>query len=115
MYTSHDIATIIGATIIGDVTEHRYEILLTDSRQLTEPSNTLFVALVTDRNDAHQYIYGLIQKGVKLFVVNHIPENCAGISGICFLITDNTKKSHSKINVLSSSAIPYSCYRHYRE
>ncbi|MES2131096.1 MAG: bifunctional UDP-N-acetylmuramoyl-tripeptide:D-alanyl-D-alanine ligase/alanine racemase [Bacteroidota bacterium] len=97
MYTSHDIATIIGAAIKGDVTEHRYEILLTDSRQLTEPSNTLFVALVTDRNDAHQYIYGLIQKGVKLFVVNHIPENCAGISGICFLITDNTKKALQKL------------------
>ena len=91
MYKSQDIAAIISADIKGDVTDHEYGVLLTDSRQLTEPANTLFVALVTERNDAHQYIYALIQKGVKLFVVNYIPENCVGIDGICFLITANTK------------------------
>ena len=93
MYKAQDIAAIIGADSKGDVTEHEFQVLLTDSRQLTEPANTLFVALVTDRNDAHQYIYALIQKGVKLFLVNYIPENCVGIEGICFLITANTKKA----------------------
>ncbi len=97
MYKSQNIATIIGAEIKGDVTEHDYQILLTDSRQLTEPSNSIFIALVTERNDAHQYIYALIQKGVKLFVVNYIPENCLGIEGICFLVTDNTKKALQRL------------------
>ena len=93
MYTTPQIAEIIHATVSGDVPEAEVRILLTDSRQLTEPHHTLFIALVTERNDAHQYIYSLIQKGVKTFVVNFIPTNCQGIDGICFLEVKNTRQA----------------------
>jgi len=91
LYKPKEIADIIGAVITGTAGNHDIKILLTDSRQLIEPADTLFVALVTERNDAHHYIYSLIQKGVKTFVVNYIPENSQGISGLCFMIVDNTK------------------------
>ncbi|MDF2451684.1 MAG: alanine racemase [Bacteroidota bacterium] len=90
MYTPQQISQIIGARLVGD-TQHVVQHLLIDSRQFTEPSHTVFVALVTERNDAHQYIFGLCQKGVKTFIVNHIPENCIGLKdNVCFLIVSDT-------------------------
>ncbi len=68
--------------------------LLIDSRQLTEPALSVFIALKTERNDAHQYIYGLCQKGVKTFIVQQIPENCIGLKdNVCFLIVPDTLKA----------------------
>ncbi len=64
--------------------------LLIDSRQLTEPNQTIFIALVTNRNDAHQYVFDLYNKGVKTFLVNHVPENCKELKDVCFLLVNNT-------------------------
>ncbi len=47
--------------------------LLTDSRQLLSPKETLFFALRTRQNDGHRYISELLQKGVRCFVVEDIP------------------------------------------
>lgn len=44
--------------------------LLYDSRQLTDPITTLFFAIVGQRNDGHQYIESLYQKGVRAFVIS---------------------------------------------
>lgn len=50
--------------------------LLTDSRELhTDPSQTLFFALRTTKNDGAHYIPELYQKGVRAFVLNATPEN----------------------------------------
>lgn len=43
--------------------------LLTDSRQLTVPALSLFFALRTTKNDGHRYLADLLEKGVRLFVV----------------------------------------------
>ncbi len=57
--------------------EHSYtvSILLTDSRSLTYPEQSLFFALRTHTGDGHKYISGLYAKGVKAFVVDHMPDN----------------------------------------
>ena len=89
MYTSLQIADSIGAKIIGQP-QNNLQHLLIDSRQLTEPEQTIFVALVSKRNDAHQYILPLYQKGVKTFLVNHIPDNVKGIADACFLTADGS-------------------------
>ena len=47
------------------------DILLTDSRSLSEPISTLFFALRTEHNDGHRYILELYKKGVRNFVVQH--------------------------------------------
>ena len=49
--------------------------LLTDSRSLTYPDETLFFAIRTKNNDGHHYIAQLHEKGVRNFVV----ETLAGI------------------------------------
>ncbi len=97
MYTNQHIAQIIHANLVGDP-HHSIKHILIDSRQLMEPSLSVFVALTSDRNDAHQYIYGLCQKGVKTFIVSHIPQNCVGLQDdVCFLIVENPSIALQKL------------------
>ena len=46
--------------------------LLTDSRSLTYPAETLFFAIRTNNNDGHLYIGQLYERGVRNFVVDNI-------------------------------------------
>ena len=97
MYTPHKISEIINAEMVG-VSNHPIQHLLIDSRQLTDAAHSVFVALVTERNDAHQYVFGLCQKGIKTFIVNYIPENCVGLEDdVCFLIVPNSIKALQKL------------------
>ena len=48
--------------------------LLIDSRQLVAASQTLFFALVSNRNDGHKYIGELYNNGVRAFVVSRPPD-----------------------------------------
>ena len=45
--------------------------LLTDSRSLTQPDETIFFALRTEAGDGHNYIHDLYNKGVRSFVVDN--------------------------------------------
>jgi alanine racemase len=47
------------------------QILLTDSRSLSDPAVSLFFALATVHNDGHKYIRYLYDNGVRNFVVQH--------------------------------------------
>ena len=67
-YTIEKITTLIGARRIGD-TEAVVSWLLTDSRSLCFPEETLFFALRSGRNDGHHYIPELYRRGVRNFVV----------------------------------------------
>jgi alanine racemase len=97
LYNPTQISEIINAGMVG-TSNHTVQHLLIDSRQLTEPAHSIFVALVTQRNDAHQYVFGLCQKGVKTFIVNYIPENCVGLEDdFCFLIVEDTLKALQKL------------------
>ena len=64
--------------------------LLTDSRSLTFPEETLFFALVTDRNDGHRYIGDLYRKGVRNFVISHRPDNEESMPEANFLLVSDT-------------------------
>lgn len=59
-----------------------------DSRSLQNNKNTLFFALVGPNNDAHIYILNLIEKGVRNFVVSHIPEGLVNKAN--FWVVENT-------------------------
>ncbi len=50
------------------------EWLLTDSRSLCFPENTLFFALRTERGDGHRYVRELYERGVRAFVVDTLQE-----------------------------------------
>ena len=59
--------------------------LLTDSRSLCFPEDTLFFALETSRNDGHRYIPDLYRRGVRSFVVRCLPQEMAVYPGANFL------------------------------
>ena len=71
-YTIEKVTTLIGARRIGTA-DAQIEWLLTDSRSLCFPENTLFFALKTSRNDGHRYIADLYRRGVRNFVVTAPP------------------------------------------
>ena len=70
-YTIEKITTLIGARRIGSA-DARIGWLLTDSRSLCFPEETLFFALKTQRNDGHRYIADLYRRGVRNFVVEPV-------------------------------------------
>ena len=78
-YTIEKITTLIGARRIGTA-DAQIGWLLTDSRSLCFPEETLFFALKTQRNDGHRYIADLYRRGVRNFVVEPVL-NAARLGG----------------------------------
>lgn len=73
-YTIEKITTLIGARRWGEY-DTSITFILTDSRSLCFPEETLFFALKSERNDGHHYIPELYRRGVRNFVVENIPQN----------------------------------------
>ncbi len=90
-YSIIKIATLIGARRVGD-TDAQIGWLLTDSRSLCFPEETLFFALRSARNDGHKYISDLYRRGVRNFVVEsrgiqeYCPESADAMKDANFLI-----------------------------
>lgn len=68
-----ELADAIGAELHGDANFEVFQIL-TDSRRLSFPKDTAFFALKTYKNDGHRYIPELFAKGVRVFIVDHLPQ-----------------------------------------
>lgn len=90
-YPIETIAALIGAEHIGH-REGLVEWLLTDSRSLCFPEETLFFALVSKRGDGHHYITELYERGVRQFVVSVRPDDAMlhACSEAGFLVVENT-------------------------
>ena len=71
-YSIEKVATLIGARRYGEQ-ETTIGWLLTDSRSLCFPEQTLFFALRSKRNDGHKFIDELYRRGVRSFVVEQEP------------------------------------------
>lgn len=107
-YTLLQIAQALGINPSGE-SNLKVERLLIDSRSLVQPEGTLFIALKTGKNDGHRYISELLQRGVKLFLIEK-GYDISALKGASFIIVDDTLKalqhiaawhrSHYKIPVL---------------
>ena len=75
-YSIETITTLIGAHRVGTADTH-IDWLLTDSRSLVFPEESLFFAIRTQKNDGHRYIAELYGRGVRNFVVSQLPEQPA--------------------------------------
>ena len=86
-YTVEKVTTLIGARRVGTA-DANIGWLLTDSRSLCFPEETLFFAIRTERNDGHRYIPELYRRGVRNFVVEKVPEDAASLfPGTNFLLS----------------------------
>lgn len=82
------IAEIIG--VKGSFSDIEINWLLTDSRSLTFPDETLFFAIRTQRNNGHDYIAELYQQNVRFFVVSEVSTAFSDLKCAVFLKVDNT-------------------------
>ena len=94
--TIEEITSVLNAERIGN-TEAAIDWILTDSRSLCFPEETLFFALKTKRNDGHKYIDELYERGVRNFVVSDIPENISEYNECNFLKVSNPLNALQKL------------------
>lgn len=92
MYTAAQIAEILGQPVPA-FPDNEVSLLLTDSRTLAFPDKTLFFALRTPNNDGHKYITELLEKGVKNFIVENIPNGCKGLPGVNMICVPDSRKA----------------------
>ncbi len=91
-----NINKLINSKLIGGY-ESNIDWILTDSRSVCFPEETLFFALKTKRNDGHKYIDELFEKGVRNFVVSTLPENIESYSKCNFLVVKEPLKALQKL------------------
>ena len=73
LYSIEKVTTLIGARRYGTA-EGGVRWILTDSRSVCFPEETLFFAIRSERNDGHKYIADLYRRGVRNFVVEQLPQ-----------------------------------------
>ena len=87
-YSIEEISNIIKARRVGTA-KSIVSRLLTDSRSLNFPEETLFFALRSERNDGHRYVEDLYRRGVRCFVVSDESILDRGFSDANFLVVHN--------------------------
>lgn len=95
-YSLEKITSLIGARLWGnEQTEISW--ILTDSRSLCFPEDSLFFALESRRNDGHRYIPELYHRGVRSFVVSRLPEKMEDYPDANFLQVVSPLKSLQRL------------------
>lgn len=95
-YPIQKIAKILDA-IPSEIHEATISILLTDSRQVFYPAETLFFALSTKNNNGHNYINELYDLGVRNFVVSELFPEWKEYNETNFLVVPNTLNALQRI------------------
>lgn len=82
--------------------------LLTDSRSSADAAGALFFAIRTDVNDGHRYLPDLYRRGVRAFVVDHIPDIMQHAADADFIVVDDVTRALKQIaqNIRRSFSIP---------
>lgn len=75
--------------MIQDIEITPQTVLLTDSRSLSDPENTIFFAFVTPMDDGHRYIRDLYERGVRRFVIS-APVDAESFPDATFYHVDDT-------------------------
>ena len=67
--------------------------LCTDSRALSLPEETLFIAIKTSRGDGDRFIDNLYRNNVRTFMVNEMKDEYKALKDADFIIVDDTLKA----------------------
>ena len=87
-YTVEQIALILKAKSVLVLPTSKVTRLLTDSRSLSFPEETLFFAIKTRHGDGHRYVEDLHGRGVRNFVVSNM--EYAKIPNANFIVVNDT-------------------------
>ena len=94
----NEIAALIGVRPQGP--DREIELLLTDSRSLTDPAKSLFFALRGESNDGHRYIRELYARGVRAFVVEDAMPDRFEMPDASWIVVPDTLKALQKTGSL---------------
>ena len=94
----NEIASLLGVRLQGP--DREIELLLTDSRSLTDPAKSLFFALRGESNDGHRYIRELYAGGVRAFVVDAVMSDCVEMPDASWIVVPDTLKALQKAGSL---------------
>lgn len=71
--------------------------IIVDSRKLLNPSDTMFVALISERNNGHDFISELYFKNVRIFLVNNLFVECNDMMDAVFIRVNNTLEAFQRL------------------
>lgn len=86
---SSDIAAITKGKLVGP-DDLIVSDIVTDSRQLSFTEGQLFIAIRGKNHDGHLYIESLYNKGIRIFLVESVPDKIASFPSAAFIVTENT-------------------------
>ena len=93
---SSDIAEIINGKLIGP-SDLRVTDIITDSRVLSYTEGLVFIAISGKNHDGHLFIGNLYQAGIRIFIVERLPDFLEGYSGAAFIKTGKTVEALQKL------------------
>ena len=96
MYQIKEIAKVISARP-AEWQDATVSLLLTDSRRLSIPEESLFFALKTKTNDGHRYIKDLYGLKVRNFVVSDILPEYSAMPDANFLVVKDTLRALQRL------------------
>jgi len=105
-YTVKDIAKLTGGDVYfeNDI-EIRY--LTIDSRTILIPKYSIFFAIKGLRNDGHDYVEDLYNKGVRCFVIQEVRKEFNVLKDACFIVVDNSVNALQLITASYRSKFNY--------
>jgi alanine racemase len=94
--TVQEIAKITNGELSGN---HKLQVsgLTTDSRQITNAENLLFIAIDGGRRDGHSYISDVYKKGVRCFLIQKKVPDLSNFKNSCFIRVKNTMEAMQQI------------------
>lgn len=95
-YTIEQIAKCLHVQVQGH-SQLSISRILTDSRSLCFPEDTLFFALKTQRADGLRYVDELYARGVRSFVVSQLPAEVGQMADAAFILVESPLKALQKL------------------
>ncbi|MBP5421347.1 MAG: bifunctional UDP-N-acetylmuramoyl-tripeptide:D-alanyl-D-alanine ligase/alanine racemase [Paludibacteraceae bacterium] len=89
LYSSSDIAKIVGGQLFGRE-DLQISHVLTDSRLISFPEESMFIALKTGKNDGHRYIEDLYKNNVRCFMISASAKEFARLKDATFIVVEDT-------------------------
>lgn len=93
-----EIASVTGNNTVSNEAVIKW--LLTDSRTLSFPQESLFFAIVTKRNDGHKFIEELYRQNLRYFVVSRQLPEFETMTDAAFIRVDDTLRALQQIATL---------------
>lgn len=84
-YALSDIAGAIACDVTGDTDGRTVDTFLFDSRSLVNPEGVIFCALPTEAADGHSFVPDMYARGVRMFMLERMPDNPSRFDGAVFL------------------------------